>query len=250
MDRPLTDEERKREKEAHKVMVKKVFDYCLSEEYENAMDARADFELSCVYPHGMGVDWSDKDLLHKGIPKAIAKANAIDLSDLENSDSFKDAFRKGFIACDIIGRSHMRLTDHMVFQEPLKCPELDRQFSFLVTFSEEEKMTTYFWTKILVYNTTAVDPTFQWDGDFITGGLGRKNCSDPEAKKRHSLMREGHIKYLKSVDLWKQMRQEIPDISPKTLQTFLKHEKADDEKYRLWVAALTESRETKKPPAI
>ena len=63
---------------------------------------------------------------------------------------------------------------------------------------------------------------------------------DPRSKKAIEAYRKrekGRQKWLADYDQWERYRMAIPEIVPKTFQTFQRHKLAGDEKYRAWVQA-------------
>lgn len=63
---------------------------------------------------------------------------------------------------------------------------------------------------------------------------------DPRSRKAIEAYRKkeaGRAKWLAAYDQWQRYRVTIPDKTPKTFQTFLKHKLKKDEKYRQWERA-------------
>ena len=71
---------------------------------------------------------------------------------------------------------------------------------------------------------------------------------DPRSKAQIEAYRKkeaARAKWLDSYKQWEKYRVTIPDDTPKTFNTFLKHKLADDEKYQKWMKLYREAnRET------
>lgn len=67
---------------------------------------------------------------------------------------------------------------------------------------------------------------------------------DPRSEKAIKAYRRkeaGRAKWLRDYKQWERYRVTIPEQTPKTFATFMKHKTANDEKYKAWVAAYNEA---------
>lgn len=216
-------QERARREEMHQSAVS----LAMVGNYLEAYNKRAKYEKNSVIPHGIHVSlgggedgtWVEETSLPYNVKNYIKASYRLDFSDCQNSEAFKDAMRSLYVGMQITGIG--RLEPPKDFEESigeyLDCPALDKQLEEKCMFPNPPKFRIYFDTKVRVYNFTSTGVMDRWDGQFF---LGVFDCTQPI----HASMSQ-----------YDKMKNAEIEGFPKTFQTFEKHKKANDAKYKAWM---------------
>lgn len=217
---------RSKEKARREQMHQNVLSYAMAGNYLEAYNERAKYEQDSIIPHGIcaplgrGADevWGESASLPYNVKNYIKASYKLDFSDCENSEQFKEALRRFYVGMEITG-AELDPADNFEEQigETLICPALDAQLKEKCHFPRPPKLKIYFRTKVRVFNFINTKIIEKWDGNF---DLGIYDCTSPlhASMAQYEMMKDAKIEKF-----------------PKTFQTFEKHKKANDSKYKDWM---------------
>lgn len=208
------------EKLRERTMKNNVLSLCLNGDFIEASQARIQYEIESVIPHGIGSDWSNTTYHSMVLKRYIQAARELDLSDSWNTIDFKNLIRAVHVA------SHITVLDlfeaayrvELEIEEKLLCPDLESQLKEKCFRPNPPKLYIYMNTKFTIKNLLNTKSISKWDGKYI---LGPYDCSDPF----HAAIAE-----------FERCRELGIDGFPKTFQTYYKHKKRNSEKYQNWIS--------------
>lgn len=198
----------------------------LSGDFLSAYNIRAEYERECILPHGLFVftnnehdKWSEAQDIPFNVMNYINNSQKLDFSDIQNSESFKEALRSFYIGHQISGSNSVELP--LDFEEKLGehliCPKLDIQLLQKCKFPNPPKLRIYYRTKVKTLNYLLTGLIQEWDGQYW---LGMYDCTSP----LNSAMAEFEV-----------LRSNNIDTFPKTFKTYYSHKKANSDKYKYWI---------------
>lgn len=213
---------REKEKERKKEATEKMMEASLSSNHVRAYKERANYERESVIPHGIGMDWDDKDEAERLSSKYEEMAMGLDFSDCLNSEKFKQRLRDLYVGSRIAGTHPMRDDITAGFEdkvgEYLNCPELERELFEKCVWPNPPRLRIYLTTKVLEQTIKSICGEKGWKGKYR---LGIYDCTS----QYNMAMAEFEV--YKSMEI---------DGFPKTFKTYWKHREENSEKFKNWMA--------------
>lgn len=203
-----------------------IYNFIKSGDFKNAVFAMCVSYSQEVIPPGIGTDWTNKEQIWENQQKILKQIQGYELSDLNNSNAFKDILIKCVFYDSLI--EHELWHSIALFvrdtREQLNCENLSHFFKkYNYDPSEDQKWYTYLSTKR--YNS------FQMN---MSKTLNSDNYCPLQSNE--------FVVNSNTINLWKTL-QEYDFLSqkrianfPKTFQTFQKHKTMNDDKYKTWIS--------------
>lgn len=214
-----------RKDNTHKLKLE-IYNFIKSGDFKSAVFSMCTSYSQEVIPPGIDTDWNDKEQIWENQQKMLKQIQGYELSDLNNSDAFKDmlmkcAFYDSLIEHELWHSIDLFLGDTL---ELMNCKNLSCFFKkYNYDPSEEQKWYTYLSTKR--YNSFQLNMCKTLKNDIYR----------PLKPNEFAINSQ-------TVDLWKAMQEynmlsqkEILNF-PKTFQTFQKHKAMNDDKYKAWIS--------------
>ena len=217
-------------KEQNRALQKDFLQETKHSNYEHATLIKANTYSKMPIPPGIGVDWTNKEEIHKQSKSEQKRLRKYDFSDLNNSEAYKEMLFQILYYDNEIGNN--LFTSISKFTGPenehIDCPEIEKFFEGKGYRPTEAE-------KIFVYLDTKRFNEFQI------------NMQKTLKSEKYRPLPKGvfHISD-QTISFWKKQREDREEFErlsqleikgfPKTLQTFQKHKEKDDEKYQSWIS--------------
>ena len=188
-------------------------------------------------PGSIGIDWNDFSQIWMYDSRYIAAMNEEPFQDLQNTEAFINLLKAGLFVDNIFGfRDFWSIgTVLKSTEETLSCPLMD-EFLLRMDWPRDNKVIIYCSTKrknieAIIYKNHAIVqssyvPYYFPAGEYDLGFL-------PNTPKK---VIDARRKWLKSYELFEDMRTQDILGFPKTFRTFEKHQKLNDDQYLSWIS--------------
>lgn len=122
----IRKEFRKYERERHDSMKKKIIQRSLKKHWLMAFNERVKYEKQSIIPHGINAGWEYAIQIPHSVKAHIEHSKRLNLSELNNSEYYKEMFCRLDVAASIIGTPHgITKYLHEMVDEKIKCPVLE-----------------------------------------------------------------------------------------------------------------------------
>lgn len=200
-------------------------------------------------PGSIGADWNNFSQIWKCDSRYITAMNEESFRDLQNTEAFINLLKAGLFVDALFGFKDFWSIDVALksTEESLNCPLMD-EFLLRMDWPRDNKVIIYCSTKrknieAIIYKNYAISqnsyapycfPAGEYDLGFLPG----------TSKDAIDARRE----WLRVYNLFEDIRALGIQGFPKTFNTFEKHQKANDDRYRFWVDQYEKM--TKKAPPV